>query len=225
MKGSEIVMRVSATSARQASVAILAGGQSRRMGQNKSFVHLDGRPLVERVIERVVALGLPVQIIANDPARYAPFGLPVFTDLIPGKGSLGGLYTAIDRSPTLWTLCVACDMPFLNTALLASMLGQCQDDWDAVVPVIAGRPQSLHAVYHRRCLPTINAALQRDDLKIQRLLGQLPVHFIDETAISTLDPGLRSFINLNTPDELNQAQQLVPDGTSPEPHPAPLTCK
>ncbi len=191
-----------------ASVAVLAGGQSLRMGEDKSFVPLSGRPLVEHTLERVSRLGLPVHIITNQPAAYSQYGLPMFTDVIPAKGSLGGLYTALTRSPTPWTLCVACDMPFLNVALLEDLLAR-RDLCDAVVPVVEARPQSLHAVYHLRCLGPMHDALLRDDLKIQRLFRRISVHFVAETHLRAIDPNLRSFMNVNTPDELARARALV----------------
>ena len=191
-----------------ASIAMLAGGQSRRMGQDKSFVNLAGRPLVEHTLERVSRLGLPVHIITNQPERYAQYGLPMFPDVLPGKGSLGGLYTALSHSPTPWVLCVACDMPFLNVRLLEDLLAR-RAICDAVVPVVDARPQSLHALYHRRCLGTIHDALLRDDLKIQRLFRRISVHFVAEAHLRTLDPGLYSFMNVNTPDELTRARALV----------------
>lgn len=191
-----------------ASVAVLAGGQSRRMGEDKSFVTLGGRALVEHTLERVAQLGLPVHIITNQPARYAQYGLPMFSDVIPARGSLGGLYTALSHSPTPWTLCVACDMPFLNVALLEDLLAR-RAICDAVVPVVAARPQSLHAVYHQRCMGAMHDALLREDLKIQQLFRRISVHFVAETHLRGLDPELHSFMNVNTPDELAQARAII----------------
>ncbi|MFQ3568760.1 MAG: molybdenum cofactor guanylyltransferase, partial [Aggregatilineales bacterium] len=100
-------------------LAIVAGGKSTRMGRDKSFVPLNGRPLIEHVLERTRDLGQAETIlIVNQPALYAHLGLPMFADLLPDKGSLGGIYTAIHHSGTPYTLCVACDMPFLNARLL-----------------------------------------------------------------------------------------------------------
>lgn len=178
------------------------------MGEDKSFVTLGGRALVEHTLERVAQLGLPVHIITNQPARYAQYGLPMFSDVIPARGSLGGLYTALSHSPTPWTLCVACDMPFLNVALLEDLLAR-RAICDAVVPVVAARPQSLHAVYHQRCMGAMHDALLREDLKIQQLFRRISVHFVAETHLRGLDPELHSFMNVNTPDELAQARAII----------------
>lgn len=185
------------------SVAILAGGQSRRMGQDKSFADLAGRPLFEHTLERVSRLGLPVHIITNTPERYAPYSLPMYADAILGKGSLGGIYTALLTSQTPWTLCVACDMPFLDVSLMEYLLAQ-RGECDAVVPVVDERAQGLHALYNQSCLGPIYDALVHDDLKIQRLLPHLSVTYIARTQLDDFD--LRSFMNVNTPEELAQAQ-------------------
>src|SRR5215207_5776636 len=96
------------------SAAILAGGQSRRMGADKSFMLLDGRPIFEHVLTCVRELELPILLVTNSRKKYTAYHLPMTPDVLPGQGSLGGLYTAIWSSTTEFTLCVACDMPFLN---------------------------------------------------------------------------------------------------------------
>ncbi len=104
-------------------VAISAGGKSSRMGTDKSFVPLLGKPMIERVIERVSSLGQNETIlITNRPDEYAYLKLPMFSDVLPEKGSLGGIYTALHYSTSEYTLCVACDMPFLNPKLLRYMI-------------------------------------------------------------------------------------------------------
>ncbi len=182
-------------------VAILAGGHSKRMGSDKSFALLDGRPLLEHVIEHVTALDLPLILIANDVERYQPFGLPVFSDLLPEKGSLGGIYTAISVSQAEYTLCVACDMPFLNPALLGHLVSLRQD-YAAVVPRVANRAQGLHALYQQTCAPALRSALDQDRLRIGEFLQTIRTRYVEEDDLRLLDPDLRSFTNMNTPEEL-----------------------
>ena len=101
------------------SLAIIAGGQSRRMGRDKAFVELGGQTLIERVIQRSAELGQAETIlITNKPADYAHLGLPMFRDALPDKGSLGGIYTALLRAQSPAVLVLACDMPFVNADLL-----------------------------------------------------------------------------------------------------------
>src|SRR5438105_4127648 len=103
-------------------VAILAGGKSLRMGQDKTALRLHNRTMLEHVLERVKGLQLPVILIANEPEKYGSYRLPIYPDAIPDSGSLGGIYTALKTSETQHTLCVAVDMPFLNARLLAYLI-------------------------------------------------------------------------------------------------------
>lgn len=194
-------------------VAILAGGQSRRMGTDKSFVLLDGQPIIQRVIARVRALELPLLLIANDAARYGGLGLPLYGDVLPGSGSLGGVYSALYHSPAPYTLCVGCDMPLLEPALLRFLIAQRQG-YDIVTPVVGGRPESLHAVYSQSCLPVMRQQIEQQQLKINRVHDLLHTLRVEEAALRRYDPALRSFMNVNTPDDLARIRQhLPPDAT------------
>lgn len=184
-----------------AQIAILAGGQSRRMGTDKSFVLLNGKPLLQHVIERVSTLHLPLVLIANDREKYAGFGLPVVADVIPNAGSLGGIYTAVQYGDADRTLCVACDMPLLNPALLRCLLDQAGGA-DAVVPLVDGTAHALHAVYGQTCLPVMQAQILRGDLALRQLFPQVATRFVGAEVLRQLDPELHSLVNVNTPHEL-----------------------
>ena len=186
-------------------VAILAGGQSSRMGRDKSFVLLNARPMIEHVVRQVSALELPILVITNDREHYQGLNLPLFSDILPNKGALGGIFTALTRSQSEATLCVACDMPYLNPVLLRHLLAV-SSGYDAVVPRVDGRPQGLHAVYHQRCLPLMRHAIEQDRLKISDFLREIPVRFVEDAELRGFDPLLRSFVNLNTPQDLRQAE-------------------
>lgn len=193
-----------------AQIAILAGGQSRRMGTDKSFVRLNGQPLLQHVIERVSVLRLPVVLIANDREKYREFGLPVIADVIPKAGSLGGIYTAVQHGDAASTLCVACDMPFLNPALLRHLLDQASGV-DAVVPFVDGTAHALHAVYAQTCLPVMRDQIVSGDLTIRRLFPQVLTQFVGADELRQHDPELRSLVNVNTPQELAQFHTAKPE--------------
>ena len=180
---------------------ILAEGNSRRMGTDKSFVLLDGKPMLQHAIDRVSVLGLPIVLVANQPVKYHQFGLPIFTDIIPDAGSLGGLYTAIQSTEADRTLCVACDMPFLNPTLLRFLLDQCIC-CDAVVPKTRDVSHGLHAVYAPACIPTMHANIVRGDLAIHRMFSHFRTRFIEEDTLRSFDPLLQSLSNMNTPADL-----------------------
>lgn len=188
-------------------VAINAGGKSSRMGVDKSFVPLLGKPMIEHVIARVADLGQRETIlVTNKPDLYAHLGLPMFEDALPDKGSLGGIYTALLNSASEYTLCVACDMPFLNPDLLRHMIGLITPDVDVIVPRVDGYPEGMHAVYRRRCAEPIRRKLDADRLKIIGFYDEVRVRTLDEDEWRPLDPRGLSFRNINTPDELREAQ-------------------
>ncbi|MHB8629787.1 MAG: molybdenum cofactor guanylyltransferase [Aggregatilineales bacterium] len=189
------------------SIAILAGGRSSRMGTDKSFVLLQDKPIFEHVLARVLPLGLPMTLITNSPEKYAKYHLQTVADILLEQGALGGLYTAIISSSTDYTLCVACDMPFLNTALLKNLIDR-RANWDVVVPRTAGFPEAMHAVYSQACLEPIRRQLTKGQLKASGFYDRVKTLYVEEAEIRSIDPALRSFINVNTPDDLAAVQRL-----------------
>jgi molybdopterin-guanine dinucleotide biosynthesis protein A len=188
--------------------AILAGGESRRMGQNKALLRLspDGRTLIETVVTRLAEAGFTSPLlVANAPADCAFLGLPTFPDSVQGKGALGGILTALQYSPQERVLVVACDMPALNPALLRYMAMQ-PKGYDAYVPAWmspsgARQVEPLHAIYARSCTPVIEDRIREGRLKLSDLLDALNVLYLPEAEMREYDPDLRSFSNINTPEE------------------------
>ncbi|MCY4071408.1 MAG: molybdenum cofactor guanylyltransferase [Chloroflexi bacterium] len=192
------------------SLAIIAGGQSSRMGRDKAFLELGGLTLIERVLAASADLGQSETIlIANKPDQYRHLGLPMYTDILPDKGSLGGIYTALTQAANPATLVLACDMPFIKTDLLRFMIAQLDEETDIVVPRVDGYPQALHAIYRKTCLAPIRAQLDENRLKIIRFYNQMRVTYLDEADYAPYDAEARSFINLNTPAELERARMLI----------------
>jgi molybdopterin-guanine dinucleotide biosynthesis protein A len=187
------------------SVAIMAGGKSSRMGQDKSFVLFEGRPMIETIIERVTGLGDELIIITNKPDEYAHFGLPLFSDVYPDHGSLGGIFTAVHYATHPHTLIVACDMPWLNRSLLKHMISLRQEA-DIIVPRWSEFPEPLHAIYHKVCLPPIEANLQAKRLKIIRFYDEVSVRYVEREEIKQFDDDGRSFANINTPQDLRKLE-------------------
>ena len=191
---------------------ILAGGRSRRLGRDKAVEPLGGQPLIRRVIERVEAVTADIVVVVADAVRGNDLPLDVrhrvVWDVYPGKGSLGGIFSGLSAAKSDWGLVVACDMPFLNRQLLEYMLSR-REDFDAVVPLPGAYPEPTHALYSKACLPHIEARLRANDLKISRFYHEVRVNYLTEEAITRYDPELRSFFNINSPDDLAKAQALV----------------
>ena len=187
-------------------VALLAGGQSRRMKKEKSLAPLAGKPLIRHVLERVQLLGLPIILITNQPDIHQQLALPMFGDVIDHKGSLIGLHSALYHSRTTYTLCIGCDMPLVNVDLLAYLVSL-RGDFDAVVPRIGANTEPLHALYHRNSLPTVEMQIEHQEFRISKLLDHLHVRHVPEDTLKRFDPSLRSFTNVNTPAELAELEK------------------
>lgn len=187
-------------------IAIMAGGKSSRMGRDKSFIKLDGKPMIEHILDKVENLGDELLLISNNPAPYQYLGLPVYADVIPDLGPIGGLHTALKRSTKPHVLIVACDMPWLNRRLLWYMIS-IRDKAEAVVPLWTKHPEPLHAVYSQNCLPAIERRISEGKLKMVSFYDLISVHYVDRSQIAIFDPDGRSFANINTPADLKKASE------------------
>ncbi len=189
---------------------VLAGGQSQRMGRNKAALPFDGTPLVLRVARRLAQICHPVYVVARTPETYRDFELPVIVDTLPGHGPLGGLHAGLTAISTAYAVAVACDLPFLHVELLSHLIERAEG-LDAVVPIVAGRPQPVHAVYHRRVAQAAEAILQGGGGPLWQLLSDphLAVLYVEEDELRRWDPLLLSFFNINTPEQYTYALELA----------------
>jgi len=193
---------------KEISVAILAGGQSRRMGRNKAFLPVGGHPVIERVVQCVASLSDDVTIITNSPDQYRHLKRPMVRDVYPGKGALGGIYTAVHAARYAHCLVVACDMPFLNPDLLRYLM-DLAPGFDVVIPRVQEFPETMHAVYGKGCLPPIERRLLADQLKIIGFFDEVRVRYVERDEVARFDPTFRSFLNMNTPADWERVQRLV----------------
>ncbi len=180
------------------------------MGQNKALLPFRGQPLIERVAVRLRPYSDELILTANHPEGFQFLGLPIFPDLIPGKGSLGGLYTALSAARFPLAAVVACDMPFVNPQLLLAERDLLvKGAWDVVIPHSSESWEPLHAVYQKdACLPAIRKALDENRLRMDSWFSDVKVREMSLEEVLAFDPGLRSFMNVNTPEEFRQAEQL-----------------
>ncbi|MDO9532957.1 MAG: molybdenum cofactor guanylyltransferase [Deltaproteobacteria bacterium] len=186
--------------------AILAGGFSRRLGQDKAALQLGGKPLALWVNEALAPLVTISWLITNQPLAHQSFGLPLMTDLRPFQGPAGGLVTALFAARTPWVLAAAVDNPFLAPALLAALAARAGRT--SRPAVVCRSPRGLEpfpGVYSIRLLPALQDFLQTDR-RPTRFLEICRPQVLSETEVLALDPEGRSFFNLNTPQDLHQAE-------------------
>lgn len=188
--------------------ALIAGGKSRRFGQDKALLHLDGETLLARSLRTLGSL-TAAQLVIGPVERISESGsVAVVPDAIPDSGPLGGIYTALRASTWPHVLAVACDMPFLNADLLRYLLSL-MDEADVVLPKVDGHGEQLHAIYASTCLEPMKRRLESADYKIERLFGDVRVRTVEEDELRRYDPQLRSFWNVNTPADWERAQSFV----------------
>lgn len=195
---------------------LLAGGKSNRMGQDKRFLSIGARTLLERGLCTMHSLFHHVRIVIAQDSPLLSANVPVFRDVVPRCGSLGGLYTGLHMSSTPYIFLVACDMPFLNVNLIRYMI-ELKEQADIVVASWNNRLQPMHAVYSKRCTPILEGMIHRRQVKIQDVFHgpSLAVRFVKEGEVRRIDPEGRSFININTPADFEAAQLLHNDSISP----------
>ena len=192
-------------------VCVQAGGESRRMGQDKALMPFLGRPLIQQVLDRLTPIADEVIVTTNRPQDYSFLDLPLYPDLIPGRGALGGLYTALSSATCEIVAVVACDMPFASPALIeaASRL-MVEEEADVVIPDSGGVLEPLHTVYRRdTCIPAIEEAIEADKWKLIAWFPQVKVRVLQPEEVKRYDPSGLAFWNLNTPEEFAEAERTA----------------
>jgi molybdenum cofactor guanylyltransferase len=190
---------------------ILAGGKSLRLGRNKAIQIIEGKSLIQWVIDRLASLSTEI-IIATAHGEAIPCSSAVkiktVADIYPGKGPLAGIYSGLIASSSSQAIVVGCDTPFLSVGLLEHMT-QIRSTFDIVVPRIKDKIEPLCAVYSKNCLAPIQKLLEQDERQIRRLFSMVKVRYIEEDEINSFDPEHLSFFNINSQDDLERARKLA----------------
>ncbi len=190
---------------------LLAGGKSRRMGTDKRFLLVGGQQLYERSLAVLQSVFRDVCIVIAQDSPPLLSGVPVLRDLVPNCGTLGGIYTGLKESRTEHVFTVACDMPFLNPEVIAYLVSL-KRTADIVIVQSDHGLQPTHALYNRRCLPMLEEMVHGGRLKVQDIIAHPSVEarVVRWDELREIDPEGRSFVNINTPADL-EAAQLLPD--------------
>lgn len=188
---------------------LLAGGKSRRMGEDKRFILVGQRTLFERTYAVIRELFEQVCIVIAQDSPSLQAEVPVVRDLIPDCGSLGGLYTGLRRAKTQHIFLASSDMPFLNPDVIRYMV-RLKDQVDIVINRWTTRLQPTHAVYGQNCVPVIEEMINLHNKKIHSMIDHpaLRVRVITEREIRHIDHDGRSMFNINTPSDLEHARSM-----------------
>lgn len=195
------------TAARESDITgvILVGGKSRRMGQDKAFLPIDGVPILERVLEVFTESFAQLLLVGDRPERFARYHLPVVPDIYPGS-ALGGLYTGLYHATTEHVFVSSCDLPFPSAGLIR-YLCSLKEGFDAVVPVTEQGYEPLFALYAKSCLGPIRALLEQGECCAYGYYAGIRPRYVPQAEFSHLCRADHCFLNLNTPDQFRRLEQ------------------
>ncbi len=194
-------------------IVLQAGGESSRMGKDKAFLPFLGIPLIKRLMDRFQQLNAEMLIISNNAPPYLEFGLPVFGDVRPGRGALGGLLTALSVANTPLVGLVAVDMPFASPQLIRFMADKIQgSNLDGIIPSTPNGIEPLHAVYRREsCLTLVEESIDQDLWRMKAWHKNANLKILEPDETIEISGSEYTFLNLNTPEEFSAAEGLARD--------------
>lgn len=194
------------------SCIILAGGKSIRFGHDKILEKIGSTSLIEQVISRIDPISKDIIIVTANERAFTQLAnhpkVRVVHDIIPGMGSLGGIYTGLVESKTQYNLVVAADMPFLNEALLRYMMSVAEG-YDITLPHVNKWFEPLHAIYSRNCIGPARKLIDEGHRVIVELFEYVKVKYVEAEEIDRFDPQHLSFFNINTQEDMQRALNII----------------
>ena len=189
---------------------ILAGGESKRLNRiEKSSLLVGDKRIIERMMTVFENLFSEIILVSNQPTTYLEWDAIVVKDIYAIRSSLTGIHSGLFYTKTDHAFIAACDTPFLKLNLVKTIVQHIEPGTDVVIPRTEVGIEPLCAVYSRRCLQPVQNALEQNNLKIRDVFSKLTVKEVPETALRKMDPGLVSFFNINTPDDLEKANRMI----------------
>jgi len=189
---------------------ILSGGLNTRFdGENKAFISVGGRRIIDRLIDVFSDLFDEIILVTNHPELFLQWDLTIVTDIFDLRSSLTGIHTGLFYSNNPYAFFSACDTPFLKKELVEILVKQIEQKIDIIMPETAAGFEPLCAIYSKRCLKAAEDHLKANKVKIQWAFRSNRIRNIPENQLRTVDPELRSFLNINTPEDLVRAQEMI----------------
>ena len=205
---------ISGTSPKGSSTAcsaiILAGGLNTRFGgQPKAFLEVGGVRIIDRIFHILRPRFDDLILVTNTPQDYLKWDLTIVTDLYPQRSSLTGIHAGLFYARNPHAFIIACDTPFLQPAIIDLLLDRVDQRADIVLPVTAAGNEPLCAIYARKALPAMAHKLDRRIFKIMQVFRRNRIKPVMEQRLRRADPQLNSFFNINTPEDLVRAEEMV----------------
>jgi molybdopterin-guanine dinucleotide biosynthesis protein A len=189
---------------------ILSGGLNTRFnGQNKALIRVGQKRILDRLYDVFSDLFDEIILVTNDPMQFVEWDLTIVTDLFPVRSSLTGIHAGLFYMKNPFAFFSGCDTPFLKKDLIEVLLENIDKNKDIIMPETSAGMEPLCAIYSKRCLNTAEHHIKQNKFKIQRALGNHRLKKIPETVLRSKDPELISFFNINTPEDLTRAEEMI----------------
>lgn len=196
---------------------VLAGGLSTRFGgRNKALIEWNGRPLLAHIRQALGDLFPEILLVTNMPPRFAAWDMTLVTDLFTERSSLTGIQAGLFYADQPMAFVTACDTPLLRPEVIQLLMAEVREDTDIVIPQTAEGLEPLCAIYSRRCLEPITRQLERGDYRIRSFFQRMNLRRVAEDKLRRVDPDLRSFYNINTPEDLERARRRFAPSQGPD---------
>ena len=194
---------------------ILSGGLNTRFnGQNKALIRVGQKRILDRLYDVFSDLFDEIILVTNDPLLFVEWDLTIVTDLFPVRSSLTGIHAGLFYMKNPFAFFSGCDTPFLKKDLIEVLLENIDKNKDIIMPETSAGMEPLCAIYSKRCLNTAEHHIKQNKFKIQRALGNHRLKKIPETVLRSKDPDLISFFNINTPEDLTRAEEMIAKGVA-----------
>jgi molybdopterin-guanine dinucleotide biosynthesis protein A len=196
---------------------ILAGGLGTRYGgENKAFLKVGGVRILDRLFDLFSELFDEIILVANRPRDFLEWDALIVPDIFPVRSSLTGIHAGLFYASHPFAFFSACDTPFLKREIIETVLSEIKPGADLVLPRTSAGFEPLCAAYSRRCLKPAENHLRENKFKIKLALKDCRIKTIPEDQLRAKDPDLVSFFNVNTPQDLARAEQMLSAGKTME---------
>ncbi|MBI3658894.1 molybdenum cofactor guanylyltransferase [Candidatus Acetothermia bacterium] len=180
------------------------------METDKALLQIEGEYLIQRIVRQLKAHFSEIIVTTGETRRYTDLlDVPVLEDKIKNCGPMGGLYTGLQAATNEYSFVTACDMPFLNPALVEFLIAQIDGTADVIVPEVGGVRCVTRAIYGKRCLSTIEKLVGQRRLSLQALVDTAPAWVISESELHKIDPNSSSFMGFNIIEEWKEVRRRI----------------
>ena len=189
---------------------ILSGGlASRYQGTEKALLRVGDIRILDRIYEIYRELFEEIILVTNNPQKFLEWDLLIVSDLFPIRSSLTGIHAGLFYMTNPFGFVSACDTPFLKKEMVETVIGKIEAHIDIVIPETSAGFEPLCAVYSKRCLSAAKHHLEQEKLKVIKAFRKSRIKTISEKVLREIDPDLRSFFNINKPEDLKTADKML----------------